>query len=138
MYLKIADANTVITAPRRSPRFMKNQFDIFVHKVEVGKVSQTAEVIHGVERSAKLGKIMELLMKMDGGSTLYCPNKGLYWLRKGSKQSVVLKTDQDLDHCKKEYGAGAESIRIACTVVNIDSAISGIFSSPQINLLSNR
>ena len=94
--------------------------------MEAGKVSQTAEVIHSVEKSARLGKIMELLMKMDGGSTLYCPNKGLYWLQKGSKQPVVLKTDQDLDHCKKEYGTGAESIRIACTVVDIDSAISGI------------
>ena len=101
---------------------MQNRFDIFVHKLEegTGKISNTAEVIHNVDRSAKLSKIIELLLKIDNEDSLYVPRKGIYWLRKGNKQPVLLKTDEDLETCKKEYGTG--SIRIACTVVDVGSS----------------
>ena len=58
---------------------------------------------------------MELLINIQNDAALYVPRKNLIWLRKGSKQPVSLKTDQDLETCKKEYGTG--SIRIACEVV---------------------
>lgn len=96
---------------------MLNRFEIFVHKLEegTGKISNTAELIHAVDRSAKLWKIIEL--KIDNEDSLYFPRKGIYWLRKGNKQPVFLKTDEDLETCKKEYGT--ESLRIACTVVYV-------------------
>ena len=98
---------------------MLNRFDIFVHKLEegIGKISNTAEVMHAVDRSAKLSKIIELLLKIDTEDSLYVPSKGIYWLRKGNKQPVLLKTDEDLETCKKEYGT--ESLRIACTVAYV-------------------
>ena len=116
-----------VSTPRRSPRLVQNRFDIFVHKLEegTGKISNTAEVIHNVDRSAKLSKIIESLLKIDNEDTLYVPKKGIYWLRKGNKQPVLLKTDEDLETCKKEYGTG--SIRIACTVVDVGSSSSGTY-----------
>ena len=111
-----------VSTPRRSPRLVQNRFDIFVHKLEegTGKISNAAEVIHNVDRSAKLSKIIEFLLKIDNEVSLYVPRKGIYWLRKGNKQPVLLKTDEDLETCKKEYGTG--SIRIACTVVDVGSS----------------
>ena len=99
---------------------MLNRFEIFVHKLEegTGKISNTAELIHAVDRSTKLWKIIEL--KIDNEDSLYVPRKGIYWLRKGNKQPVLLKTDEDLETCKKEYGTG--SIRIACSVVDVGSS----------------
>lgn len=110
-----------VSTPRRSPRLVQNRFDIFVHKLEegTGKISNTAEVIHNVDRSTKLSTIIELLLKIDNKDSLSVPRKGIYWLRKGNKQPVLLKTDEDLETCKKEYGTG--SIRIACTVVDVGS-----------------
>ena len=61
-----------------------------------------------------------MLLKIDNEDILYVPRKGIYWLRKGNKQPVFLKTDEDLETCKKEYGTG--SIRIACTVVDVGSS----------------
>lgn len=118
---KINDTPAVST-PRRSPRLVQNRFDIFVHKLEegTGKISNTAEVMHNVDRSAKLSNIIELLLKIDNEDSLYVPRKGIYWLRKGNKQPVLLKTDEDLETCKKEYGTG--SIRIACSVVDVGSS----------------
>lgn len=76
--------------------------------------------MHNVDRSAKLSNIIELLLKIDNEDSLYVPRKGIYWLRKGNKQPVLLKTDEDLETCKKEYGTG--SIRIACSVVDVGSS----------------
>ena len=111
-----------VSTPRRSPRLVQNGFDIFVHKLEegIGRISNTAEVIHDVDRSAKLSKIIESLLKIDNEDTIYVPRKGIYWLRKGNKPPVLLKTDGDLETCKKEYKTG--SIRIACTVVDVGSS----------------
>ena len=92
-------------------------YNISVHKVEEGsgKIFSTAEVIHDIEKQANLSKIMELLINIQNDAVLYVPSKNLIWLWKGSKQPVSLKTHQDLETCKKEYGTG--SIRIACEVV---------------------
>ena len=114
--MTLSDRLAVCT-PRRSPRLVKNTYNIFVHKVEEGsgKIFSTAEVIHDVEKQANLSKIMELLINIQNDAGLYVPRKNLIWLRKGSEQPVSLKTDQDLETCKKEYGTG--SIKIACEVV---------------------
>lgn len=104
---------------------MQSKYDIFVHQLEEGtwKISNTAEVIHNVDKSANLSKIIELLMNIDNDEILYIPKKTIYWLRKGNKQPVLLKTDKDLATCKKEYGTG--SIRIACSVVYASNSSSG-------------
>ena len=114
--MTLSDRLAVCT-PRRSPRLVKNTYNISVHKVEEGsgKIFSTAEVIHDIEKQANLSKIMELLINIQNDAVLYVPRKNLIWLRKGSKQPVSLKTHQDLETCKKEYGTG--SIRIACEVV---------------------
>ena len=83
-------------------------------------ISSTAEVIHDVEKQANLSKIMELLINIQNDAVLYVPRKNLFWLQKGSKQPVSLKTDQGLEMCKKEYGTG--SIRIVCEVVYVSSS----------------
>ena len=113
--MTLSDRLAVCT-PRRSPRLVKNIYNIFLHKVEEGsgKIFSTAEVIHD------LSKIMELLINIQNDAVLYVPRKNLFWLRKGSKQPVSLKTDQGLEMCKKEYGAG--SIRIVCEVVYVSSS----------------
>ena len=69
-----------VSTPHRSPRLVQNRFDIFVHKLEegTGKISNTAEIIHNVDRSAKLSKIIESLLKIDNEDTLYVPRKGIY------------------------------------------------------------
>lgn len=36
---------------------------------------------------------------------MFNPAKGLYWLRKGKKQLVSLKSPEDLQTCKDEYKA---------------------------------
>jgi len=120
MRLFIFSDTPAVSTPQRSPRLMLNRFDIFVHKLEegTGTISNTAELIHTVDRSAKLSKIIGCCSKQtDNEDSLYVPRKGIYWLRKGNKQPVLLKTDEDLETCKKEYGT--ESLRIACTVVYV-------------------
>ena len=114
-----------VSSPRRSPRLVQSKYDIFVHQLEegTGKISNTAEVIHNVDKNANLSKIIELLMNIDNDEILYVPKKTIYWLRKGNKQPVLLKTDKDLATCKKEYGTG--SIRIACSVVYASNSSSG-------------
>ncbi|KAL9960139.1 hypothetical protein ACROYT_G033550 [Oculina patagonica] len=118
----INDTPAHTVTPRRSPRLVQKKYDIFVHQIEegTGKISNTCEVIHNVERSAKLSTITESLVKIGNDDVVYVPRKAIYWLRKGNKQPVLLKTEEDLDTCKKEYGTG--SIRIACTVVNVSNS----------------
>lgn len=71
---------------------------------------------------------------MAQNSTIYTPQNGLYWLRKGTKNPVVLKTEKDLEGCKNEYD---KSLRIACAVVNVGNSAAGI-SLHCICILSNR
>ena len=81
-----------VSTPRRSPRLVQNRLDIFVHKLEegTGKISNTAKVIHNVDRSAKLSKIIESLLKIGNEDALYVPRKGIYWLRKCGCFKVTL------------------------------------------------
>ena len=52
------------------------------------------------------------------------PANGMYWLRKGSKQPVLMKNDVDFEVGKKEY-SGSNSMRIACTAVDVDTSSPG-------------
>lgn len=126
MIIFSSDTPAHTVTPRRSPRLVQKKYDIFVHQIEegTGKISNTCEVIHNVERSAKLSTITESLVKIGNDDVVYVSRKAIYWLRKGNKQPVLLKTEEDLETCKKEYGTG--SIRIACTVVNVSNSSPGI------------
>ena len=97
-----------VSTPRRSPRLVRSRFDSFVHKLEGGnrKRSNTAEVIHNVDIHAKLSKTIDNII-----DPLYVPREGIYWLRKGNKQPVLLKSDKIWKHARRKYGTG--SIRIA-------------------------
>lgn len=64
------------------------------------------------------------LVKIGNNDVVYVSRKAIYWLRKGNKQPVLLKTEEDLETCKTKYGTG--SIRIACTVVNVSNSSPGI------------
>lgn len=99
-----------VSTPHRSPRLVQSKYDIFVHQLEewTGKILNTVEIIHNVDRSANLSKIIGLLMTIDNDEILYVPNKTIYWLRKGNKQPVLLKF-----------------IRIACSVFYACNSSSG-------------
>ena len=104
--------------PRRSPRFVNKNHDVFVHGIEEGKVSSSAEVIHNVE-TLSVKDIIDSLNKAENSHYYYAPKDGIYWLRKGSKNPVVLKNEEDLQKCRDEYGTS--SIRIACPVTHVQS-----------------
>lgn len=84
---------------------------ISLHKCGDGKVSSTADTIHNVSSLASLADIIQQTVLVES-STTYLP-QGLYWLQKGSKQPVVLKTNEDLELCKREYN-NKGAIKLAC------------------------
>ena len=55
---------------------------------------------------------MELLINIQNDAGLYVPRKNLIWLRKGSEQPVSLKTDQDLETCKKSMVQGRSGLLV--------------------------
>ena len=85
-----------------------------------GKVGTTAQAIHNISKTTDLKKLIDLIVLQNTLQRVYAPSEGVYWLRKGSKQPVSMKTDMDLDICKKEY-SGGKSIRIACTAIDKSS-----------------
>lgn len=86
------------------------------------KIFSSAEIIHGVERDASLQDIINLINNKS--DTCYIPKKGIFWLRKGNKNPVSLKTDEDLQKCQQEY-RGSNSIRLACAIVKSPETIDG-------------
>ena len=93
------------------------------------KLSKTASVIHNVPVESGLDEIKKLVRAHESSSVMYVPVSGLYWIRKGTKQMVQLKTEADFNYCKEEYKDAKKkiplSIRIACATVNAGSAGEG-------------
>lgn len=79
------------------------------------KVMGHADILHKVSRDATIDDITILLRTYQDPNKIYNPSKGLFWLRKGSKQLVSLKYADDLQACKDEYKT---DIRIACHAVS--------------------
>lgn len=75
------------------------------------KVIGHADVLHKVGKDVTLDEIIALLRTYK--DKLYDPSKGLFWLKKGSKQLVSLRSSDDLHSCKNEYTG---DIRIACQI----------------------
>ena len=68
--------------------------DIYVFEInEDMKVIGHADVLHKVDKDATLDEIIALLRTYK--EKLYDPSKGLFWLRKGSKQLVSLAFMQE-------------------------------------------
>ncbi|KAK3753355.1 hypothetical protein QZH41_018860, partial [Actinostola sp. cb2023] len=117
---KEEEHHTPVT-PRRSPRIANSCFDIFVYEMAKDmKVCTTANVLHKVSRDASLKEITTLLQTYLDEAIVYTPAKGLYWLRKGAKQPVSLRTEQDLQSCKNEYKG--QNIRLACHAIQLQKS----------------
>ena len=67
------------------------------------KVSKTSLLLQDLKEGCTLSTLKERLRGLDGSSTLFVPANGLFWLRKGTKQLVQLKTANDFASCKDEY-----------------------------------
>ena len=128
--------------PRRSPRLALIRststatsvpaavMDVFVFEVlhakqNEPKISKTSILLQGVNEECTLPVLKEQLRAFDGSQNLFVPASGLFWLRKGSKQMVQLKTEKDLAFCKDEYRdkvkGRVNSIRVACAVVSVEN-----------------
>lgn len=108
------------TTPRRSPRVMaRSTMDIFLHEITKDmKVSADAEIVHKVNCDTTYKDLVTLLKTYESQEKVYTPSKGLYYLRKGTKQLVSLKQDNDLEKCKEEYSC--KQLRLACHVVHMN------------------
>lgn len=86
------------------------------------KLSKTLTVLHDVAQDCNVAGLKALIRSHQTGPVIYVPGNGLFWLRKGTKQLVQLKTEADFQNCKQEYNCKGklQSIRIACASVNID------------------
>ncbi|KXJ11166.1 hypothetical protein AC249_AIPGENE11745 [Exaiptasia diaphana] len=150
LHFDLTDDGNNIT-PRRSPRLMairsstntckeKQQtskcIDLFlfeVSKTNKGepKLSKTASVLHDISPDVTLEELKCLLRQSEtSGSVMFAPSAGLYWLRKGSKQMVELKTDNDFFSCKEEYKDATKDkklscIRIACAAIDLNGTFTG-------------
>lgn len=79
------------------------------------KVSSNSDVLHKVSADSTIQEINTLLKTYSNDEKVYTPSKGLYWLRKGSKQIVSLRNEEDLAKCKEEYKQLC--IRLACHAI---------------------
>lgn len=86
----------------------------------------TADTLHNVPCNGTLSDIMLLIVTLDT-ENLYTPKKGLYWLRKGTRQLVALKSDEDLASCRREYGHKVP-LKIACECIASPSPGKKLFS----------
>lgn len=101
---------------RKSPRLQAQKVsDVFIHPYVNGKVLPTADTLHNLSHSETLSNIILMIVSLET-ENLYAPKKGLFWLRKGTKQPVALKSDEDLASCRREYGLKVP-IRIACECI---------------------
>ena len=49
------------------------------------------------------------LVSAQSESIMYTPARGFFWLRKGTKQLMELKSEDDLKNCKSDYAKGGKS-----------------------------
>ena len=125
-------------SPRRSPRLSARSssatavapsMDVFLFQVTNTtkgdpRLSKTTTLIHSVATDASLADLKALVRAHESEGIMYVPAKGLFWLRKGTKQLVELKSEADFQNCKTEYSKGGKpptGIRIACLSVNLDA-----------------
>lgn len=126
------EANADFT-PRKSPRIQAKGIDIFVHQVNQDlKISTNSDVIHKVRANSSVADVKSLLESYGCTEKVYVPTKGLYWIRKGTKQLVSLRNDEDLATCKQEYTK--EGIRIACRAFSLAEDGQGNIITRNINL----
>ena len=114
LYLTISDSPPIRKSPRLQALNQKVS-DIFVHPYVNGKVLQTVDTLHNLSSNESLSDITLRIVSLDT-ENLYTPKKGLYWLRKGTKQLVALKSDEDLASCRREYGQKVP-LKIACECI---------------------
>jgi hypothetical protein len=96
---------------------------IFVYKATEKnkqiKVSGSAEILRDIPKQTTVQELANRLRVIDG-DTVYVPTSGLFWLRKGTKQCVKLKTDEDFECALTEYtskNGTISAISIACFTV---------------------
>ena len=91
---------------RRSPRIAAMMLQLFVHKATEKnnqiKVSGSADILRDIPIQSTIQQLASKLREYDG-DVIYVHTNGLYWLRKGTKQCVSLKTDQDFRSAITEY-----------------------------------
>lgn len=88
------------------------------------KVLGHADVLHKVSSHSTIEDITCLLRTYEDDKKMFNPAKGLYWLRKGKKQLVSLKSPEDLQTCKDEYKG---DLHLACHTVRLEKS-SGIIA----------
>ena len=49
---------------------------------------------------------LKALARAQSESVMYTPVRGFFWFRKGTKQLVELKSEEDLQICKSDYAKG--------------------------------
>ena len=112
-----SNLSPVTITPRRFPRLALTRststatyvpvtalMDVFVFKVmntkqNEPKISQSSILLQDVNEECTLSVLKEQLRAFDRSQNLFVPASGLFWLRKGSKQMVQLKTEKDLAFC---------------------------------------
>ena len=138
-----SNLSPVTITPRRFPRLALTRststatyvpvtalMDVFVFKVmntkqNEPKISQSSILLQDVNEECTLSVLKEQLRAFDRSQNLFVPASGLFWLRKGSKQMVQLKTEKDLAFCKDEYRdkvkGRVNSVRVACAAVSVEN-----------------
>ena len=84
------------------------------------KVSGSADILRDIPKHTTVQELANRLRVIDG-DTIYVPTSGLFWLRKGTKQCVKLKTNEDFESAPSEYAnknGTVSSISIACFTVD--------------------
>lgn len=102
--------------------------DIFVFKAEEVRgrinVSGAAKTLHKVDKNSSLEEIKMLLRSYNDKDAVFVPLKGLYWMKKGTKQCVALQSDSDLAKAIEQYGS--TNLCLACGTLSLQGS-SGMF-----------
>ena len=96
------------------------------------KVLGHADVLHKVCSDSTTEDITCPLRTNEDDKKMFNPAKGLYWLQKGKKQLVSLKSPEDLQTCKDEYKG---NLHLACHTVSLEKS-SGIIAFNLVNILT--
>ena len=67
---------------------------------------------------------LKALVRAQSESVMYTPARGFFSLRKGTKQLVQLKSEEDLQNCKSDKAKGgkpATGIRIVCSSLDLEA-----------------
>ena len=109
---------------RRSPRLAAKTIQLFVYKATERnnqiKVSGSADILRDIPMQISVHQLASKLRCFEG-DVVYVPTSGMYWLRKGTKQCVSMKNDEDLKSAITEYtskNGQISSINIACCTVD--------------------